>query len=324
MGWNPGDRVGGNIRLLSPLRPGGRTWRATQAGGTVAVTFAAAEVDGLTSEARARFIEAAKIHQTLDHPQLVPPLGFGLAERMPYVVAPFIPGESLAQRLRRERVLPIDQMTAIVGAVASALDHLHGADVIHGDLRAENICLRTPPDGVNGGADEETTSLVVVGLERARRRDGAENHGAEDLVALADIAYRGLLGRPRYEDATNETAHYPAPSALSPFLPAEVDAFFARAFDQTEPFADATALAAAFAASLGATRHVDHLRAEDRHGDDDTEAAPATRPSPERNATGMGEPRHRWLDRMLYLFVGVAALLAGAALARIDGFTLAP
>ena len=62
----------------------------------------------------------------------------------------------------------------------------------------------------------------------------------------------------------------------------------------------------------------------ERHGDDDTEAAPATRPSPERNATGMGEPRHRWLDRMLYLFVGVAALLAGAALARIDGFTLAP
>ena len=54
---------------------------------------------------------------------------------------PYVRGESLRQRLTRERQLPIEEAIGIVRHVASALDHAHAHGVIHRDIKPENILL---------------------------------------------------------------------------------------------------------------------------------------------------------------------------------------
>ena len=54
---------------------------------------------------------------------------------------PFVEGESLRDRLERERQLPIDEALRIARQVASALDYAHAHGVMHRDIKPENILL---------------------------------------------------------------------------------------------------------------------------------------------------------------------------------------
>ena len=108
-----------------------------------------------------RFLAEIRTTANLQHPHILPLFDSGVAEvewsreqgdegstpRPPdsstflYYVMPFIEGESLRDRLAREKQLPIDEAVGIASEVGDALDYAHRHGVIHRDIKPENILL---------------------------------------------------------------------------------------------------------------------------------------------------------------------------------------
>ncbi|HEX7122205.1 MAG TPA: serine/threonine-protein kinase, partial [Gemmatimonadaceae bacterium] len=129
-----------------------------------------------------RFLREIALVARLHHPHILPLYDSGeLVDPRPgnegattlFFVMPLVTGESLRQRIDRERQLPIDDALRITRQVAAALEYAHGQGVIHRDVKPENILLHEgqaliadfgialTPAGTMG--DRLTTPGVVVG-----------------------------------------------------------------------------------------------------------------------------------------------------------------
>jgi serine/threonine-protein kinase len=89
-----------------------------------------------------RFLSEIRVTAGLQHPHILPLFDSGQAERLIYYVMPHVEGETLRQRLDREKQLPIEEAVDITRAVASALDYAHRHGVIHRDIKPENILFQ--------------------------------------------------------------------------------------------------------------------------------------------------------------------------------------
>src|SRR2546422_6998906 len=88
-----------------------------------------------------RFLRAAEIAARLNHPHILALYDSGDADGFLFYVMPYVAGESLRHRLDREKQLSLDEALAITRQVASALAHAHARNVIHRDVKPENILL---------------------------------------------------------------------------------------------------------------------------------------------------------------------------------------
>jgi serine/threonine-protein kinase len=122
----------------------------------------------------------------LDHPQIVPIIGFGQQDGVPYLVMPPVVGERLTDRFARNRPRA-DELADYLRPIAEALDYAHARGVAHGDLRATNVLLDS-----NG-------ALFLADFGVARIDDDSIGVHAltrgDDIAALARIAYLGLTGQ---------------------------------------------------------------------------------------------------------------------------------
>lgn len=100
--------------------------------------------DRATSLDAKRFLQEIGAAGKLRHPNILAPYRYGAAGGLLYYVMPFMRGESLRRRLDRETRLSIEDATEIARQVAAALVHAHGQDMVHRDIRPENILL---PEG---------------------------------------------------------------------------------------------------------------------------------------------------------------------------------
>ena len=89
-----------------------------------------------------RFKREIEIATSLTHPHILPLYDSGEAADSLFYVMPFIEGESLRDRLDREKMLPIDQALKLTQEVAGALDYAHRKGVIHRDIKPENILIQ--------------------------------------------------------------------------------------------------------------------------------------------------------------------------------------
>ena len=89
-----------------------------------------------------RFLSEIRTTANLQHPHILPLFESGEADGFLFYVMPFIEGESLRDRLAREKQLPISDSVRIATEVASALDYAHRHGVIHRDIKPENILDR--------------------------------------------------------------------------------------------------------------------------------------------------------------------------------------
>jgi TolB-like protein/Flp pilus assembly protein TadD/tRNA A-37 threonylcarbamoyl transferase component Bud32 len=88
-----------------------------------------------------RFLREIQIAARLQHPHIVPLYDSGQADDFLYYVMPFIEGESLRQRLDRERRLPLEEAARLARGVATALDYAHRQGIVHRDIKPENVML---------------------------------------------------------------------------------------------------------------------------------------------------------------------------------------
>jgi tRNA A-37 threonylcarbamoyl transferase component Bud32/tetratricopeptide (TPR) repeat protein len=88
-----------------------------------------------------RFIREIRLLARLQHPNILPLHDSGHVEALLYYVMPYVSGETLRDRIDRERQLPYDAACSIARDVADALAYAHAQGIIHRDIKPENILL---------------------------------------------------------------------------------------------------------------------------------------------------------------------------------------
>jgi serine/threonine-protein kinase len=88
-----------------------------------------------------RFLKEIELTANLQHPHILPLFDSGSADGLLYYVMPYVEGETLRQRLDRERQLPISDSVRIASETADALGYAHKHGIVHRDIKPENILL---------------------------------------------------------------------------------------------------------------------------------------------------------------------------------------
>ena len=88
-----------------------------------------------------RFLNEIRISAKLDHPHILTLIDSGAADGFLYYVMPFVRGESLRDKLKREKQLKVDEALDITRQVTSALEYAHRHGLVHRDIKPENILL---------------------------------------------------------------------------------------------------------------------------------------------------------------------------------------
>ncbi|MFL5496528.1 MAG: serine/threonine-protein kinase [Gemmatimonadales bacterium] len=196
-----------------------------------------------------RFHREMGIAAALSHPLILPLYDSGDAGGVLYYVMPYVEGESLYQRLERERRLPVDDALGIAHDVADALGYAHGRGVLHRDVKPENILLTggravLADFGLAraiGAADYRKLTETGVVLGTVYYMSPEQLGGNRDLDQRADIyglgciLYEMLTGEPPYtgslEQVVSRIVRAPIPSAqrLVATVPPAVDQAIGRA-----------------------------------------------------------------------------------------------
>jgi len=134
-----------------------------------------------------RFLREIEIAAGLVHPHILPLHDSGEAAGVLYYVMPYVEGESLRQRLARERRLPLADAVRITREVAAALGYAHARGFVHRDIKPENILLAGYPLGKSGVPQGWNAVIADFGIARAIGTAGGER-----------VVTTGLSGTPAY------------------------------------------------------------------------------------------------------------------------------
>ncbi len=156
-----------------------------------------------------RFLAEIQVAAGLAHPHILPLFDSDVANGLLFYTMPYVEGESLRQRLTRERRLPVAEAVSIACDVAEALSYAHEKNIVHRDIKPENILLEAGHPVISDfgiarairEADESRktgTGLVVgtVGYMSPEQATGQkEIDGRSDIYSLGCVLYEMLVGR---------------------------------------------------------------------------------------------------------------------------------
>jgi serine/threonine protein kinase len=160
-----------------------------------------------------RFLSEIRTTARLNHPHILPLFDSGEADGRVFFTMPFVEGESLRERLRRENRLSVDEALRITREVASALEYAHARRVVHRDIKPENILLSTSGHafvadfGVAYALDEARSAArtdpgFAVGtlayMSPEEMEGERELDGRADLYSLACVLHEMLIGSPPF------------------------------------------------------------------------------------------------------------------------------
>ena len=200
-----------------------------------------------------RFLAEIKTTANLQHPHILPLFDSGQAEGFLYYVMPYVEGESLRDRIDREKQLPVDEAVRIATEVADALQAAHEQGVVHRDIKPANILLsRGRPlvadfgialavTAAGGGRLTETglsmgTPYYMSPEQASADRDPSP---ASDVYSLACVLYEMLAGEPPYSGTSAQailakilTEAAPDPTKVRASVPANVDSAIRKALEK--------------------------------------------------------------------------------------------
>ena len=231
-----------------------------------------------------RFLNEIKVTANLQHPHILPLHDSGDADGFLFYVMPYVEGESLRDKLNREKRLPIAEALDITKIVASALAVAHRQNVIHRDIKPENILLR---DGqpiladfgialavtAAGGTRLTETGLSLGTPEYMSPEQATADQQLDarsDIYSLACVLYEMLTGEPPITGRSSQaviakllTEQPVRPRTLRDTIPKGVEAAILKALAKTP--ADRFATVAQFSEALDAASAGDATGAVPQH-----------------------------------------------------------
>ena len=251
-----GRTIGGRYVITESIGKGGmgQVYRARHeiVGRDVAIKFLSPDL-AVDATNRRRFLREAKAANRIDHEHIIDITDYGETDDgLVYLVMEFLDGEPLSALIDRGP-LPPWRATAIGTQIAGALARAHELDVVHRDIKPDNVYLLRRTDGGDfvklldfglakmKGEMRLTASGAVFGTpeymapEQAR---GAPLTGKADLYALGCMLFEMTAGQPPFTGTVPELVlkhiREPAPSLLSlaPSAPPELDALVARLLEK--------------------------------------------------------------------------------------------
>src|SRR6266705_4960399 len=220
-----------------------------------------------------RFLREIEIAARLQHPHILPLYDSGAAEGFIYYVMPYFEGESLRNRLDREKQLSVEDALRIATEVGGALAYAHSHGIVHRDIKPENIMLSAGTAvvadfgiaravtvaGAGGAGGHLTQTGTIIGTpaymspEQATARGDVD--GRSDEYSLACVVYEMLVGEPPFTGPTAQAViarHsldlVSPPSIVRASIPDAVEAAILRALSKIP--ADRFATTALFAEAL--------------------------------------------------------------------------
>lgn len=202
----------------------------------------------LAQEEHAGFLSEAQTIAHLQHPHIVRVLEFGAGDDTPYLVMEYAPNGTLRGRYPKGTVLPLPTILPLVKKVAAALQYAHDQNLIHRDVKPENILL--------GEHDEVLLSdfgiaLIVQGIGSQQHQEVVgtigymapeqllgKPHFASDQYALAIIVYEWLTGARPFQGSYAEVSSqhiFASPPPLrekAPGVPLAVEAVVMKALSK--------------------------------------------------------------------------------------------
>jgi serine/threonine-protein kinase len=165
-----------------------------------------------------RFLSEIKTTANLQHPHILALHDSGEADSFLFYVMPYVEGESLRDRLTREKQLPISDAVRIATEVAGALDYAHRHGIIHRDIKPENILLHDgralvadfgialAASSAGGRMTETGMSLGTPTYMSPEQAMGdRELTARSDVYALGAMTYEMLLGEPPFTGPTAQS-----------------------------------------------------------------------------------------------------------------------
>jgi serine/threonine protein kinase/tetratricopeptide (TPR) repeat protein len=165
-----------------------------------------------------RFLREIEIAAKLTHPNILTLYDCGEAGGLLYYTMPYVEGESLRDRLRRETQLAIEDALGIAREVADALGYAHSLGVVHRDVKPENVLFQAGHAMVAdfgiaravsvAGGERLTETGLAIGTPAYMSPEQAAGvsdvDGRADIYSLGCMLYEMLAGDPPF---TGSTAH---------------------------------------------------------------------------------------------------------------------
>ncbi len=232
----------------------------------------------------ARFLREIQIAARLHHPHILPLYDSDQMDDLVFYVMPYVKGESLKQRIARERQLPVSEALQIAREVADALSYAHGAGVVHRDIKPGNILLDAGHAVVADfgiaramGVGDTTTGHVVgtpAYMSPEQVEDSKYLDARTDIYSLGCVLYEMLVGEPPFRGSTltavianRLSSPAPSPRSARELVPEAVDTAVRKAmatvpadrFSTASQFADALTPAATVAIAVGAAQAIQEV-----------------------------------------------------------------
>ena len=198
------DALGSAYRLDRELEAGGmsRLFLATDVKLNRQVVVKVLPPDLVSTASIARFKREIELTVRLQHPHILPIITSGAYDDVLYYITPFIPGESLRERIARDGKLPLDDIVKILRDVGGALAFAHQRGVAHRDIKPGNILLADghailADFGIARAVSTTATPLTDSGLAPGTPAYMAPELPTDeraDVYALGVVAYEMLCG----------------------------------------------------------------------------------------------------------------------------------
>src|SRR6202035_2195760 len=136
-----------------------------------------------------RFQREAKMLASLNHPNIATIYGLEQANGTSYLVMELVPGETLAEHIKRDGAMPVEEALTISKQIAEALEAAHEKGIIHRDLKPANV--KVTPEG--------KVKVLDFGLAKAFAGDiSTEDMGNSPTLSMAATMQGVILGTAAY------------------------------------------------------------------------------------------------------------------------------